>query len=205
MANAPLPPHERPWRHPSELGPSPASVEPSSGRSRFLAISSGAVTAVLVAVMVVSITPKRSGAPSAVSATTIAPASVQLRSVPAESAPVAEAATPLGAAALSVAAPVLADTVRIDRSSMSHDRGMALVGAPNGISTAPTADLSTLTSATATPADDDRVILLTSSFTYDVAWSDLADLVAPDGSIVMTRDGQLLATFVDDELRLLVD
>jgi hypothetical protein len=176
VEDAPLPPHERIWRHPSELGPTPELIEPSSLRSRALAFSSGAVAAVLVAVMVVSITPRRSSSPSAVSATTIPAASVQLVSD------------------------------RIERRGFSREQTVALSGAPNAISSAPAAaNTAELSIASRVPDDDARVIILTTSFTYNVAWGELDQLVVPDGSIVITATGELLATFIDGELRLLVD
>lgn len=48
-------------------------------------------------------------------------------------------------------------------------------------------------------------MILTSSFTYNVAWGEIDQLVVPHGSLVITIDGELLATFIDGELRLLVD
>lgn len=185
MEDAPFPPHERTWRHPSELGPTLEVIEASSGRSRALAFSSGAIAAVLVAVMVVSITPRGSSSPSAVSATTIPPASVQLRSV-------------------SQAAPTV-ETVRIERRGLSKGPAVALTGAPNAISSAPTIGSANLAVALRLPADESRVIILTNSFTYNVAWGELDQLVLPHGSIVITIDGELLATFVDEKLLLHVD
>ncbi|BAN01215.1 hypothetical protein [Ilumatobacter coccineus] len=185
MEDAPLPPHERTWRHPSELGPTPGLVEPSSIRSRALAFSSGAIAAVLVAVMVVSVTPRRTNSPSAVSATTIPAASVQLRSV--------------GQPVTTI------DSVRVEQRGLSNGPTVALAGAPNAISSAPTASPTGLAVASQIPHDDSRVIILTDSFTYDVAWGELERLVVPDGAIVITHEGELIATFVDDDLRLLVD
>lgn len=184
MAAAPLPPHERQWRHPSELAPTADSLEPSSAKSRILVVSSGAVAAVLVAVMVLTVTPRRSNAPSAISATTTPAASVQLRTNGLRTDQI----------------------VRVGQSNLSAgSTAAALVGAPNAISSAPTADPAGLGVATGSPLPSDRVIVLTSSFTYDVAWGDVGDLMAPSGSIVMTREGELLATFVDGRLVLLFD
>ncbi len=185
VEDAPLPPHERTWRHPSELGPTPAIIEASSTRSRVLAFSSGAVAAVLVAVMVVSVTPRRSSSPSAVSATTIPAASVQLRSVSASVPPV--------------------DTARIERRGLSHGQTVALTRAPTAISSAPVGSSANLALASQLPTADGRVIILTNLFTYNVAWSELDQLVIPDGAMVITIDGELLGSFVDDALRLLVD
>lgn len=133
--------------------------------------------------MVVSITPRRSNSPSAVSATTIPPASVQLLSV----------------------SPAAVETVRVERRGLANGPTVALTGAPNAISSAPATGSTDLAVALRVPADDSRVIILTNSFTYNVAWGDLDQLVVPHGSIVITIDGDLVATFIDEELRLHVD
>lgn len=154
-------------------------------------LATGAIAALLVAVMVVSVTPRPADGPDAVSSTTtpaIPAANVELRR------PIDEQTT-----------------VRVERSNLSRTQAFALAGAPNAVSAAPVeaardpeaAD--ELSRASAIPADDTRVVLLTESHTYDVAWGDLELLDAPDGSIVITRDGELIATFVLGELRLLVD
>jgi hypothetical protein len=209
--DAVVPPHERTWRHPSELGPTALDVP--AGGGRLLAFSTGAVTAVLVAVLVVSFSPKRSAAPSAISATTVPAASVQLR---ANTAPIGVSTNADG-------------LVRFEASSVSRDQALTMVGAPNAISSAPLVpgrDLDRSASgsvhddipddisdgihdgirvASALPDPDERVLLLTISHTYDVAWGDLDRLDAPDGSIVITRDGRLLATFVDGDVRSLIE
>ena len=55
------------------------------------------------------------------------------------------------------------------------------------------------------PTAGERVYVLTRSHTYAVWWSQIDRLVAPDGAVVVSADGELLATFVDDEIRVLVD
>ncbi len=55
------------------------------------------------------------------------------------------------------------------------------------------------------PDATERVYVLTQSHTYALWWSQIDRLVAPDGSVVVTVDGELLATFVGSELRILVD
>jgi hypothetical protein len=56
----PLPPHERPWRHPSELPP-PAH-EPTSVSGRLLILSSATLSLLLVGLLAVAVTPGRSPA-----------------------------------------------------------------------------------------------------------------------------------------------
>ena len=145
-------------------------------------MSSGAVAAVLVAAMIVSVTPRTSSAPSAVSATTTPSVSALAR--------------PQAAAMIDTTDDHL---VRLGTGGVSTGRpALALVGAPNAISSAPTADPTGLDPAGDLPDPDDRVLVLTAAFTYDVAWGVVDDLWAPPGSIVMTHDGELLAAFGDD-------
>jgi hypothetical protein len=65
---APLPPHERPWRHPSELGP--PGHEPTSTSGRVIIATAATLSLLLVGLLVVSMTPDRAGTPQTVSATT---------------------------------------------------------------------------------------------------------------------------------------
>ena len=62
MERAPLPPHERAWRHPSEVAAhTSASLasEPVSTTGRSLAIATGAVTLLAIGMLVVSMSPER--------------------------------------------------------------------------------------------------------------------------------------------------
>jgi hypothetical protein len=63
----PLPPHERAWRHPSELGPPPH--EPTSTVGRVLIATSAAVSLLLIGLLAIAITPDRSPEPIAASST----------------------------------------------------------------------------------------------------------------------------------------
>lgn len=187
MGPAPLPPHERHWRHPSELAPTAADVEsPPNGRA--LVLATGTTALLLAAVLFVALAPPRSSAPTAVSATTLPSATIELQA----------------GASQSDQSPAR-DQVRPNRSSVLSENGVALVGAPNAVSAAPIGDADDFAVASDVPDHDERVIVLTTSHAYDVSWGDIDDIAAPDGSIVMTRDGRLLATFVSGDLRLLVN
>lgn len=143
--------------------------------------------------MVVAVTPKKSSAPSAVSATTTPPAVALIR-------------TPAVVAIDTADAGLDDGMVRVGMHSATSGRpAAALVGAPNAISTAPTADPSSLSPATDRPRPDDRVLVLTAAFTYEVSWNSVADLWAPPGSIVITHSGELVATFDDDGRLVLAD
>ena len=67
MEPGPVPPHERAWRHPSELGPPPH--EPTTATGRVLIVTSAAVGLLIVGVLAVALTPNRSGTPAAVEST----------------------------------------------------------------------------------------------------------------------------------------
>ncbi len=188
---APLPPHERAWRHPSELAAAALPVDEPTNNGRALVLATGVAAAMLAAVMFVAMTPPRSNAPTAVSATTLAPLTVQLR----------------GAAVQDADQPPTAresEQVRLGSSTMSQDNALALIGSPNAVSAAPH-DPDALDVGTRVPNPNERVFVLTRSHTYVVRWSQIHRLVAPEGAAVATVDGELLATFVDGELRILVD
>jgi hypothetical protein len=63
----PLPPHERPWRHPSELGP--PSHEPTSTTGRVLIVTSATISLILIGLLAIAVTPDRSPPPIAASST----------------------------------------------------------------------------------------------------------------------------------------
>jgi hypothetical protein len=157
------------------------------GGGRALVLATGVVAVMLAAVMVVALTPPRSNAPTAVSATTLPALTVQLRSSAVQSATARDN-----------------EPVRIDHNTMSRDNALTLIGAPNAVSAAPT-DHDAFDVGQRVPDSDERVYVLTRSHTYALSWSQIDRLVAPDGSVVVTVDGELVATFADGELRILVD
>jgi hypothetical protein len=71
VTNGPLPPHERSWRHPSELPGTPP--EPATRGGRLLIVAVGTVGLVLVGVLALTMTPQRADrAGQAVATTTLA-------------------------------------------------------------------------------------------------------------------------------------
>lgn len=73
MEHGPIPPHERQWRHPSELAAeerAQARAEPMPIASRAVALATGSIGLVALAVVFLVMTPARQAAPVAVSATT---------------------------------------------------------------------------------------------------------------------------------------
>lgn len=93
MDRAPLPPHERPWRHPSELGP--PEHEPTSTGGRVLILTSATVSLLLIGLLALSMTPTRGTAPAAVASTTTAIEQTTSRPVALER-PAVPVVTPLG-------------------------------------------------------------------------------------------------------------
>lgn len=187
MEPAPLPPHERPWRHPSELGPSDTDVDAGrTGTSWPALVAGGLVLVAAVAAIVVTSMPTPAS-PDAVAATTIP-------SVVRGSEPQAAASRPVAPA-----------TVRLHQEGVTIDRTLALTGAPAAVSSKHVGDPATLDRAASAPPPDQQVILLTATHTYLIEWRDLERIEAPDGSAVVDIDGHLLAVFVADDLRILVD
>lgn len=75
VEHGPIPPHERTWRHPSEVAAqerTAISAEPSSAITRFFAITTGTLGLLAVGALLVSVTPRRQDAPSALGSTTSA-------------------------------------------------------------------------------------------------------------------------------------
>jgi hypothetical protein len=72
VERAPLPPHERAWRHPSELAEAnriALSAEEPSGTWRAVALVGGAAGVIAVALLVLTLAPQRNDTPVAVSST----------------------------------------------------------------------------------------------------------------------------------------
>jgi hypothetical protein len=73
VERGPLPPHERTWRHPSELAAEERAVERAQAAApstRFVALATGTLGLLAVGVMILTVTPRRLESPIAISATT---------------------------------------------------------------------------------------------------------------------------------------
>jgi hypothetical protein len=80
VGQAPLPPHERAWRHPSELAAAEREAfrtESVPASTRVFAIVTGTVGLLAVGVLILSATPRRPDSPVAISATTTPVATVE--------------------------------------------------------------------------------------------------------------------------------
>lgn len=185
MAPAPLPPHERPWRHPSELAPTVDDVDHGTN-SRGIVLVTGTAAVALAAVMVLTLTPPRSSAPTAISATTVAVAARQ-QDVDRSSL----ARTP--------------GVVRMSSNAASIDSPLTLTGAPKNVASTPEAGADQLDLAGTLPAADETIYVLTTSHAFRIRWSEINRIAAPDGAVIVTAGGELVAEYTDGALVVLVD
>ncbi len=73
MGPIPLPPHERTWRHPSELAADERAfvrAEPVAASTRSLALATGSIGLLAIGVLVITVTPRRQESPLTIIATT---------------------------------------------------------------------------------------------------------------------------------------
>ncbi len=176
---APLPPHERPWRHPSEIGPTRAEIE-RDGQGRPIVLAAGALAAILLVATVVAMTPRPAAGPNAISATT-KPALAQ-----AAASPAATGGTQIISASR---APRLASFAPI----------------PNAIAAAPVGRENTVVVAASLPSDGEVVHVTTESVTYRVEWADIAFLELYERALVLNGRGELVARIVDGDIVVLAD
>jgi hypothetical protein len=171
----PLPPHERSWRHPSELGPTRHDLVDESG-GHLAPFVFGALAVVAVAGLVITMTPRAVSNPVALSATTMPPAVVSVVSAPdagterSPSVPTAQpSGIPMGALLTSFAA------------------------FPHAVTSGPRLDLDGTGIAPGEPDATDVVLVRTDAVTYRLPWGQVPLLDMPDGTVVFTVEGDLLA------------
>jgi hypothetical protein len=194
VEHGPLPPHERTWRHPSELGPTKADVD--AGPSHHVAaLALGTLAVVAVAGLVIAMTPRTSSSPIALSATTT-PVSA-LRSSDATTTPVS-AASPTRVATSNSAG---LSTPRIPIGALLT----SFSAFPHAITSGPQLTLDGTGIATELPDVHDIVLVRTEAVTYQLPWGEVPFLDVPDGSVVFDRVGNLLAHVADGVLITLVD
>ena len=216
MEHGPVPPHERSWRHPSELAAAEQAViraEPVSHSTRTVALTTGTVGLLAIALLVLTMTPSRDGAPVALSAsTTLATAAFGDGSGPtiaairrtstADTAPTVGAptgyaiATPIGQGRYAV----------VSRASLAGLGGTTLsVVLPSGrlasgqlIETSSDAVLVALDEsepghAVAERRPHDReVVTVMSSPPVTIAFADIAALEVAEGTAVLDDHGELV-------------
>jgi hypothetical protein len=188
---APLPPHERPWRHPSELGP--PEHEPTSTSGRVLIVTTATLSLLLIGLLALSMTPGRGADPVAVEATTDRSATP----LAALEQPPLPMVTPLGDEGWAVttsdavgrrvvtmaARLPTGDVVEVEIVQRDAESGVTLVSLP------------TLTRgyelATSSPAPSDTVVVHGAD-PLVVALVDVAGLDVAEGTPVLDDDGALV-------------
>jgi hypothetical protein len=183
VERGPLPPHERSWRHPSELAPTRLDVVDPSPRPyvNLLALAGGTLAVLAVAVMVVAMTPRPASGPVALSATT----------TPITARPIIEPP--------SSATPPTPIEVRPRAALLT-----SFVAFPHTVTAAPQLDVDRTDVADSPPADDDMVFLRTEAVTYRLSWGEAQQMTVPDGSVVFDADGELVARVNHGDLLSLV-
>jgi hypothetical protein len=181
----PLPPHERTWRHPSELGPTRLDIEDSARpHVNLMALAGGTMAVLAVAAMVVAMTPRASDGPVALSATTTP---ITARAVTEPPSRTVTAAMP---APIEVQAPTAMLT--------------SFLAFPHAVTSEPEFDVDGTDVADAAPAADEMVFLRTEAVTYRLSWGDVQRMSVRDGSVVFDDVGDLVARVSDGDLLSLV-
>lgn len=180
-----MPPHERTWRHPSELGPTTADVDTGSP-SHVGVLAVGTLAVLAVAMLVVVVSPRPSAGPTAISVTT----------TPATLRPVLS--TTSGA-----------DTTAANRHAAIGSTASVLLAGfasyPHTVVAAPQPDLDGRGVASAVPRDGEVVYVRTEDVTYRIAWDQVAKLAVADGSVVFDASGAIIARIADGALVTLVE
>jgi hypothetical protein len=189
VEHGPLPPHERSWRHPSELGPTKADIEVGSS-NHLAALALGALAVIAVGGLVIAMTPRASSSPLALSATT-APV---VRSLSPQTATTDAPVRIATAATAGLGAP------RIPIGALLT----SFAALPHAITSGPQLTLDGTAIATSLPDDHDIVLVRTEAVTYELPWGEVPHLDVPDGSVVFDAAGDLLAHVDDGVLVTLV-
>lgn len=225
-----MPPHERTWRHPSELAAEEhalARAETARPTTRVFAFTTGTLGLLAVGLLVVAVTPARNDAPIAVSATTtpvaVAGSAIALASTapaPTDRAPVAlrnrpEAlATPIEEGRFAVVSAVdvigdgeplgVGDSVEVEvPSGRTHDA--VVVGrAGDAVLVQLERTEPGVEVADDRPAGDEMVTVMAEP-PVTILLDDLAALDVEEGTAVLDDDGELVGLCSEhrDETRLL--
>jgi hypothetical protein len=189
----PLPPHERTWRHPSELGPTRADSDNESS-NHLAALALGALAVIAVAGLVIAMTPRTSSSPIALSATTTPVSALRSNEPPT----VTIAATPPTRVATAAAAGLPASRIPIGALLTSFS------AFPHAITSGPQLTLDGTAIATKLPDDHDIVLVRTEAVTYKLLWGEVPFLRVPDGSVIFDIAGSLLAHVAGGDVVTLV-
>jgi hypothetical protein len=139
-----------------------------------------------VATMVVAMTPRTSGGPVALIATTTA---ISARTV------VERSASTINGTSGAEAAQIRPSTALLT----------SFAAFPHAVTSGPQLDLDGTDVAHEPPASDEMVLLRTEAVTYRLRWDEVSQLTVPDGSVVFDADGDLVARVSGGDLLSLVD
>jgi hypothetical protein len=213
VERGPLPPHERTWRHPSELAAEERALivaEPSPRGARFLALATGTLGLLAVGLLMITITPQRTDSPILLSASTtpIATAQGAGRSAAAAIVPAATEAVGLRSESARVLATPIGDGrfALVTRESLAgSDDTVIDVRLPSGQMSAGsivTASEDAVVVALAVtepghaiasdrPGDRDMVTVMATP-PITVAYDDVDTLAVEEGTAVVDDDGNLV-------------
>ena len=226
MERAPLPPHERPWRHPSELAAetrAAIAAEPASASVRTVALLGGATGVLLIGLVVLTMTPRGGDSPTAVSATStplLSVAQVALTSPSAfdrgdDESITTPIATPIGRDGLAVVS-TQAALEALATSSATVDEEIVVSLSPGRTATAAFVHLDSddelalveitdravsitgMDVATRLPHAREMVTVLTDP-PVEVEFELVDELDVADGTAVVDRSGALVGLCVEDD------
>jgi hypothetical protein len=192
VERAPVPPHERTWRHPSELAAGARAqlvAEPATTSAKLLTISLGAFTLIALAVVVVSFTPDRADDGLADGATPSTVASALLSAGRTFVAELTSATEERAAVTTIATAPARDDGDRADGTPTTATVPLRINGART---------LVTIEVAPASPDPDDRVTALTDPpvrTSYLRLRGALVAAAAPDDTVVVDGAGRLVGVW----------
>jgi hypothetical protein len=206
VGSPPLPPHERAWRHPSEVAAAErlAIRHTSLQRStRGFAIATGSIGLVALGVLMIVVTPPTQDSPVAVSATTspsVAPSTV--RTTIARVAPVVARAvphalaTPIGDGRLALMTAPGSTIRRGAELDVQLTNGPVVTAVVND--TAPGVVVVSIASGTdgheiaASPPEPEDIVTVLAEPPVSIAYSALTTLDAEEGTPVLDDDGDLV-------------
>lgn len=209
MERGPLPPHERTWRHPSELAAEERAIalaERSTRSTRVLALMSGALGVLAVGALIVTVTPRPSDSPIAISASTTptaaldrpaaSPTATEVRGIRSDSTADDVLATPIGDGTFAV---VTRASLRGNTSSIVDVRlPSGRMSASSIVTASDDAVVVALASVEAghpiakhRPGDDDIVTVMADP-PVDVPYEEVGSLAVDEGTAVIDDTGHLV-------------
>ena len=198
---SPLPPHERAWRHPSELGA--PSHEPTTTGGRVLILTTATFSLLLVGLLAISMTPEQAGPPEAVSSTVSAVRAIPASALTRVSLPMI---TPVGNEGMAV---TTLDALgaysqerveaRLPSGEVVHGEVVATSGGIALVELPPTVDAQGLDLAADDLMPDDTVMVHTAEPVV-VSVGDIDELRVDEGTPVTDGDGRLVGLCTGEDV-----